>query len=38
MKYLDRSSLFQTVDNVSEALFYGWEIADEKKAGITDSF
>jgi len=32
MKYLDRTSLFQTVDNVSEALLFNMKIdADEKK-------
>jgi hypothetical protein len=36
MKYLYTNSLFQTVDNVSEALFYGVEMGEIEKTEITD--
>lgn len=36
MKYLNTGSLFQTIDNVSEALFFGFGISDKEKAGIVD--
>ena len=36
MKYLDINSLFKTVDNVSEALFFDLEISTNEKKEITD--
>jgi hypothetical protein len=36
MNYLDTNSLFQTVDNVSEALFFNLEIGDNEKFKIVD--
>jgi hypothetical protein len=36
MKYLDTSSLFQTVDHVSEALLFGLEIEPNEKTAIAD--
>jgi hypothetical protein len=36
MNFLDANSLFQTVDNVSEALFFDLEIGDNKKTEIAD--
>ena len=36
MKYLDSSSLFQTVDNVSEALLFGLNIREKEKNEIAD--
>ncbi len=36
MDYLDTSSLFKTVDQVSEALFFNLEISDNEKASIAD--
>ena len=36
MKYLNKNSLFQTVDNVSEALFFDLKIGDNEKNEIVD--
>jgi hypothetical protein len=36
MKYLDKNSLFKTVDNVSEALLFALEIDNNEKAEIAD--
>jgi hypothetical protein len=36
MKYLDKNSLFQTVDNVSEALLYDLKIDTDEKIEIAD--
>jgi len=36
MKYLDKSSLFQTVDNVSEALLFDLDIEKDEKLLIAD--
>lgn len=36
MKYINTNSLFQTVDNVSEALFFGFKIDDSEKKEIID--
>jgi hypothetical protein len=36
MKYLDRNSLFNTVDNVSEALLFALEIDHNEKTEIAD--
>jgi hypothetical protein len=36
MKYLDKSSLFHTIDNVSEALLFGLEINENEKYKIAD--
>jgi hypothetical protein len=36
MKYLDKNSLFQTVDNVSEALLYGLKIDVVEKTEIAE--
>jgi len=36
MDYLDTNSLFRTVDNVSEALFFDFEIRDNEKTEIVD--
>jgi hypothetical protein len=36
MQYLDKSSLFHTIDNVSEALLFGLEINENEKYKIAD--
>ena len=36
MKYLDPNSLFQTIDNVSEALFFDFEIGDHDKKEVVN--
>ncbi len=36
MKCLEKNSLFQTVDNVSEALLFGFKISDKEKNQIAD--